>query len=183
MKFILASASPRRRDILNSYGFDFDVIPSKIEEIVEKRLPPEKVAERLAEIKAEDVFARFGRPTLGADTIVVIGGEILGKPKNRDSHRKMLKKLSGKTHSVITGYAYLTNKGKTVASERSLVTFRNLSDEEIEGYIDSGLGDDKAGGYGIQDEAGLVSSVEGSYFNVVGLPIEKIEPLIKGDNK
>ena len=180
MKFILASASPRRSEILKNAGFDFEIIPSQQEEVVDLSLNPQQVAESLALQKAQSVFNQCKKPTLGADTIVTINGKILGKPKSYENSKELLRLLSGKTHQVITGYAFLTENETIVSSDVSFVTFNDLSNELIESYTSLGLGMDKAGGYGIQDGFDFVKCVEGSVNNVIGLPIEKIEKIING---
>lgn len=179
MKFILASASPRRSQILKNAGYEFDVIPSNAEEKIEKDRLPTYTATNLAFIKAKFVYDKYKMTTLGADTIVVIDNEILGKPKSKAESIAMLKRLSGRTHQVITGYAVI--HGKTVINDCDISTvyFNDLDDDTINRYAELGLGMDKAGGYGIQDDFNLVKKVEGSFTNVVGLPIEKIDKILK----
>ncbi len=181
MQLILASNSPRRKDILTRLGYDFTVIPSTFEEnninIKTKKLP-----EVLATNKAKSVFESLENKTdcvvLGADTIVYFNGEILGKPKTKEKAKIMLKKLSGKTHLVITGYALITENKIISGSVKSKVTFNNLTDEFIEDYITKTNPLDKAGSYGIQDGFNIVKSYKGSFDNIVGLPSEKIVSLL-----
>ena len=175
---ILASASPRRRKLLEDAGFEFEVMPSRAEEIKDDLLP-EELAAKNASLKAEEVFSRVHEPCLGADTIVVFEGKILGKPADRSENARFLKNLSGKTHQVVTGYCLITKDGKTVGKVTSDVVFNVLSDGLIKAYVDGGFGLDKAGGYGVQDGFDLVKSVRGSYTNVVGLPMEAVGELLK----
>lgn len=179
MKLILASNSPRRKQILTDAGFDFTVIPSKIEEPSNEFLSADKYAEFLAELKANDVFKTNGNVVLGADTIVYFDDVILGKPKDKADAFNTLKMLSNKTHVVCTGYAIITKNKKIISNEKTLVTFNELSDELITSYVDSGLCMDKAGSYGIQDGFPLVKEIVGDYQNVVGLPINKIKGILK----
>jgi len=175
---ILASQSPRRKKLLAQLGFKFEVIPANADEENNLRLPPEDLAMHLAEVKAETVAKQCRRETivLGSDTIVVLEDEILNKPADPKNAIEMLMKLSGKTHTVITGIClfeapsmrYITKTQKT------LVTFRELNMDEIIAYVTSGSPLDKAGAYGIQDDFGavFVSRIEGCYYNIVGLPLE-----------
>lgn len=180
MKLILASNSPRRKELLKRDGFIFDVVTSSAKEIVDEN--PIVTAEKNAEAKAEDVFNNLKQKdetcVLSADTVVYFNGEILGKPKDEKDAHLMLKKLSGKAHYVITGFCIKTDKEKIVASEQSIVYFNNLTDEFISEYIKTGSPMDKAGAYGIQDQNGIVSSLIGSYDNVMGLPTEAIAPIL-----
>jgi septum formation protein len=187
IRLILASNSPRRRELLRNAGFQFDVRPSGIEE---NRLPgesPEDFARRLARDKALDV-ARQSNPAslvLGADTVVAINGEILEKPVDADDARRMLRTLSGHTHRVITGVCLVRAPEAVLAwsHETTLVTFRTLTEEEIGSYVESGEPFDKAGGYGIQGLASrFVPRIEGCYFNVVGLPIPLVYEMVKSVN-
>ena len=183
-RLILASNSPRRRELLRNAGFKFDVRPSGIEE---NRLPgesPEDFARRLARDKARDV-ARQSAPgslVLGADTVVAINGEILEKPVDAADAARMLRMLSGQTHRVITGVCLVRVPEAVLAwtHETTLVTFRNLTEEEIGSYIESGEPFDKAGGYAIQGLASrFVPRIEGCYFNVVGLPIPLVYEILR----
>ncbi len=181
MNIILASNSPRRKQLLKTILSNFTVIPSDYEEDKSLDLPPEKYAELLAYNKAKSVFDKCGNIVIGADTIVVLGTKILGKPQNEEDAVKMLKSLSGKTHEVITGYAVIS-KDKTVKGfETTLVTFNVLSDELIKNYVKTGSPLDKAGAYGIQDGVLLVKQIQGDYNNVVGLPIDAINKILTND--
>lgn len=181
MKIILASNSPRRRELLSSFNIDFTVISSDFEEKV-NTIDPVKTAEGFALGKAEDVFNKLTDKkdvlVLGADTVVYLDGEILGKPKNDKMAINMLKKLSGKTHTVVTGYALISKGQKIIGHDKTLVTFNDLSDALITEYIKSGLYLGKAGSYGIQDGFPLVKRYVGSLNNVIGLPTEKVIPLL-----
>ena len=179
MELILASNSPRRRQILTEAGFDFTVIPSSVIEPENKDKAPDKYAEFLAELKATDVFNKHGKVVLGADTIVYLGDIILGKPKDKLDAIRTLKLLSGKTHIVCTGFAIISENKKVISNEKTYVTFNKLSDKIINDYVNSGLCMDKAGSYGIQDGYPLVKEIKGDYQNVVGLPISKIKGILK----
>ena len=172
-KLILASASPRRKELLTLAGYDFEIIPSTCEESVPEGLAPKDVVEGLAYQKALDVYAMHPDSTIiGADTIVCFDGEILGKPRDETDAARMLHMLSGQTHEVRTGFALLSKGVEFVSSEAAMVTFFHLTDEQIKNYIRTGEPMDKAGAYGIQGKgAVLVRSVLGDYYNVVGLPI------------
>ncbi|CAB50621.1 Maf-like protein [Pyrococcus abyssi] len=176
---ILASSSPRRREILGKF-FDIKVYPSEIDERSNARSPKERALD-LARKKALAVHSRFPNDTIvAADTIVVLDGEVLGKPKSEREARVMLEKLSGKVHSVITGYCIIHN-GKVVGGvEETKVKFRNLSEDLIEWYLSTEEWKDKAGSYGIQGYASIfVEWIQGDYYNVVGLPIKVVVELIK----
>ena len=178
MELILASASPRRKEILSKI-VPFRVEPSRFEER-QSGLAARDAAEYFAEGKAKEVFSRFPDDfVLGADTVVAYEGKILGKPKDREDAKKTLRLLSGKTHSVYTGVC-LVGKGfcKTISVETRVV-FHELKEELIEEYVASGLPLDKAGSYGIQDGYPLVKEYTGSYTNVVGLPEEEVCALIE----
>ncbi len=184
MKWILASASPRRRELLGALVEKFKVLPSRAEEnIVEK--DPALLVQTLAEEKACEVASRRlcrGKFVVGADTIVVLDGEALGKPKDEEDARRMLNALSGRAHEVYTGVC-IARRGRKgtqtlVRYDRTKVYFHSLSADLIEGYIASGSPMDKAGAYGIQD-GGLVEKIEGSYTNVVGFPKELAKAMIE----
>ena len=178
MRVILASASPRRRELLSRIVKDFEIIPAKGEEKADLSLPPEQIAVRLAEAKCAEIFSSNGSLVIGCDTIVVYGGKILGKPKDQEDAYATLCTLSGNTHDVITGVCVMYKDKKACASEVTKVTFNPLSEQFIKDYINSGSPMDKAGSYGIQD-GGIVVSYSGSYTNVVGMPVELVEKLIK----
>lgn len=182
---ILASASPRRAEILNQLGLEFQVIPSDFSEVIPKSsVFPEELVTELALHKASDVAGKLERGlVIGADTLVVLGDTIFGKPSNPDEAVKMLAALNGKTHSVYTGLAMIqvsTDRTEIGYSETK-VKFRKVTQEEIHSYVATGEPLDKAGAYGIQGKGGvLVEGIEGCYFNVVGLPVSKtVEMLSK----
>ena len=175
---VLASASPRRRSILEQLGVAFEVIPSRVAESRKSSEPPAVFAGRMAALKADEVAERLRddgerRFVLGADTIVVIDDQVLGKPEDDEEAKGMLKRLSGRTHQVITAVA-LRRAGKNLQRDlfvSTCVSFRSLDAGAIARYLASGEGRDKAGSYAIQGlGAGLVSEIDGSYSNVVGLP-------------
>lgn len=178
MKLILASNSPRRKDILTDWGYNFSVLPSRFNE-KGNFLSPEETAEAFAKGKAQDVFKNCKEKdvvVLGADTIVVYNGVILGKPENKEQAIKTLKTLSGNTHAVITGFAIIDSSQTVSGTVKSFVKFNQLSDELILSYVNTGLPLDKAGSYGIQDGFDLVNEYKGSLNNIIGLPIEDIKP-------
>ncbi len=180
MKYILASASPRRKELLSMFVKDFMIYPSDIPEIVPKNLPIEQHSEYLARLKANDIAQKYPEDTvIGADTSVIFGDEILGKPENREDAKRMLKMLSGNVHKVITGCAVVKNGVCNSFSVTTEVEFFSLSDAEISEYLDSSEPYDKAGSYGIQGLGGLfVKAIKGDYFNVVGLPIAYLKQFI-----
>lgn len=182
--FILASTSPRRRYLLEQAGLKFSVIPSNIDETKIPLSSPETYVRILSEAKADSVSKKYpDKWVIGADTIVLKNGAILGKPGSKDEARAMLKQLSGRTHQVLTGYAIVCKSKDRKFSEtiKTDVLFKHLTDEEIEWYIHTKEPFDKAGSYAIQGLGTfLVKSIRGSYTNVVGLPVcEVIEFLIK----
>lgn len=185
MKFILASASDRRKELLSRIISDFEVKISDFDEgTVEVSKDIEKYVKTLAEGKAKSVALNCTNDSIiiGADTIVVIDDNILGKPKDKDDAFRMLKLLSNNVHRVYSGVTVINNEKQVMKSEclYTEVYFSELSDEEIWRYIDTGECLDKAGAYGIQGYGGLlVKSISGDYFNIVGLPISKISDLLK----
>lgn len=186
MKLILASNSPRRKDLLQSKGISFEVIVSDYNE-TQFTNNPIQTATEFAYGKAKSVFDsvidKNGVVVLGADTVVFHQNEILGKAKTEEDARSMLKNLSGKTHSVVTGYALISTDKKIIGHCQSKVKFNDLTEELIDQYISSGLYKGKAGSYGIQDGYPLVESYTGDYNNIVGLPVDeivlKLEELLK----
>ena len=181
---VLASASPRRRALLESVGIKLRVIPSHVDERdLTSREPPFLLVRKLAEEKAMDVFSRIKEEAvIGADTIVVLDGQILGKPGSIEKAVEMLKLLNGKTHKVLTGVS-LVNPHPFMRvytwHTETLVTFRNVTSEEIMSYVKTMEPIDKAGGYGIQELAAcFVEKIEGSYTNVVGLPLAETVSLL-----
>jgi septum formation protein len=178
-RLILASQSPRRQYLLKELGFEFEIMTTHVEEVYPKGLTPDQTAVYLAELKAATFDAsRLGGKTIiiSADTIVVLGEEILGKPEGHDAAAKMLQKLSGRRHEVITGVC-LKSKSKQVSFfVTSLVYFKELTKQEIDYYISRFKPFDKAGGYGVQEWIGYIgiSKIEGSYFNIMGLPLKEL---------
>jgi len=174
-RLILASKSPRRYELLKQVGFDFDVIPSRIEENFFKGESPRKHVLRLAEAKALEVGSQYpDHWVIAADTVVYIDHSILGKPKNREEAMEMLRRLSGKEHWVLTGFSVQhLQKGKGDGEAvRTAVKVKKLTPVEMEWYIQTGEPFDKAGGYAIQGIGSfMIESIKGSYTNVVGLPI------------
>ncbi len=184
MKLILASASPRRAQVLRDASFQFQTISSAVDETPLPGEPPQELVRRLAESKAQLVAQRAVGPALivAADTIVSVDGRVLGKPGSADEARKMLALLSGRTHSVLTGLAVirLPDEAARLELETTQVTFEPLSEEDISSYIASGEPFDKAGAYAIQGRAGrFVTRVEGCYFNVVGLPLARLFHILR----
>lgn len=178
LPLVLASGSPRRRDLLRAVGLDFAVQVPDVDETVVPGEAPEQMVERLAAEKADAVARTLGkRETLviGADTTVVLDGAILGKPVDPEEARAMLGSLSGRTHTVYTGFAVVdASTGESVvAHERTDVTFRELELWEIDEYVAGGSPMDKAGAYGIQEDRGalFVERIAGDYYTVVGLPL------------
>ena len=179
MKWILASASPRRRELLTQVGLTFEVMVSDADENIEESLSPDELVKRLSLIKAtavkEELSAKGAdgdSAVIGADTVVFHKGEILGKPKDEEDAFRMLKSLSGDTHSVYTGVTILLGDETITFANETKVVFDTISDEEIKRYIASKEPMDKAGAYGIQGLGGaFVTSIEGEYANVVGFPI------------
>ena len=179
MKLVLASASPRRRELLRLLVRNFDTQPSRFEE-KSAGLSARDTALAFARGKAQDVFARsHDCAVLGADTVVARGGEIFGKPKTQSEARAMLRALSGRTHEVYTGLCLLTPDGRWEDVVLTRVVFCALSEGLIADYVNSGLPMDKAGAYGIQDGYPLVERYEGSYTNVVGLPTERLAAMLR----
>ena len=179
MKLLLASNSPRRRELLGLLDLDYEIVaPRPVEEIYPADLPAEEVAPYLSALKAS---AYVGLPKgdeiiVTADTVVVCEGLILGKPKDREDAVAMLNMLSGKTHKVVTGVTLMSERRTVTFSETTLVTFDALSDSMIETYVDRYRPFDKAGAYGIQEWIGCVgiSGINGCYYNVMGLPLHAL---------
>jgi septum formation protein len=198
---ILASASPRRRELLTQAGFSFQVHAADIPEDPYPNEDPIAYVTRLAREKAQAVFDKLSAPeggqpetvavltgeklvVLGADTTVTLDGHILGKPEDAADAARMLRLLSGRTHRVITGVAVVTAESTEIAAEVTAVRFLTLSDEEIAAYIATGEPMDKAGAYAIQGRAARwIPRIEGDYFNVVGLPIALVSTMLESYNK
>ncbi|MGH9942591.1 MAG: Maf family protein [Pyrinomonadaceae bacterium] len=183
---VLASASPRRAEILRAVGWPFEVAPAEIDETVRPGERAEDYVERLAREKAEAVArTRLLGLTLGADTTVVVaGGEMLGKPRDADDARRMLGLLSGRWHEVLTGLALVraedAERQRRVTHARSRVHFREMTGAEIDWYVSTGEPTDKAGAYAIQGRGALfIDRIEGDYWNIVGLPVSLVYRLMK----
>jgi septum formation protein len=183
-KLILASESPRRKLLLQSLGLGFEIIPSKIDETFDETVPIENTVKELAFKKADYVAKSINCPAIiiGCDTTVVIDGKSLGKPENFDDAFRMLKLLSGKYHTVISGMAVIDNvANKTIIDcVSSEVLFKEMSEEEISNYIKTGEPMDKAGAYAIQGVGSIfVKSISGCYYNIVGLPVFRLAEILK----
>lgn len=185
MKIILASNSPRRKELLKEHKIEFDVIPSNVDEKLNKDLDVYNNVMMLAKIKCEDVYSNNSeRIVLAADTIVVYNNEILGKPKDEEDAFRMLKLLSGKTHEVITGVCLMYKEKVLVDYVVSAVTFKNITDEDIKDYIKTKEPMDKAGSYAIQGIGSkFIQSYSGQYDNIVGLPMKKVLELLENIKK
>lgn len=179
-KLILASASPRRREILDTAGYCYEVVPSNADEVMEGDAC--SLARLNALAKAKEVYARIGGDSVvvGADTVVSVNGEVLGKPKDERDAFLMLSKLSGSSHEVISGYAVVSDKGEESDFCVTHVQFRKLTDDEINAYIATLEPMDKAGAYGIQERACIFAeSFVGDFFNIIGLPIARLYPMLR----
>ncbi len=182
MSLILASASPRRREILSLITTDFSVLVTDTDETLPSGLPVggqiAEISRRKAEAaakkcKADDII-------LSADTAVIIDNTVLGKPKDREEARKMLKMLSGRTHSVITAFTVLKGEKQITKINESFVTFNTLSEKEIENYVNTGEPLDKAGAYAVQGKSAVfISRIEGDFFSVMGLPVSMVYETLK----
>ena len=200
MRLILASASLRRAELLRSAGYTFDVVVADVDESIREGESPATYVRRLAAEKSaaalSSVVSGFSRTEdgppkgghdrdrdtviLGADTTVVVDGEILGKPRDDEDGRRMLQRLSGAAHQVMTGVSLRHGAYEVGRVETTTVTFRALTDEDISWYVASGEGRDKAGGYAIQGLASrFIPSIAGSYSNVVGLPVARLDELLR----
>jgi len=176
---ILASASPRRRKLLKQMNLNFKVLKVYVDESFKKEEKPVHIVKRLSKLKLNKAVETNHKGIyISADTIVVLNGKVIGKPIDKNDAEKILKRLSGKTHSVYTGFSvYNSFNGKIITDyEKTLVTFRKLGLHEIREYIADGSPMDKAGAYGIQDDYGAVfiEKIKGCYYNVVGLPLTKL---------
>lgn len=182
MQIILASGSPRRRELLSQIGIDFKVIVSDVDETIEDGTLPQDAVKMLSLKKAEAVYVEQkdkSLPIIAADTVVVLGEKILGKPVDEEDAEKMLADLSGKVHKVMTGVTIIKNHERISFVTESDVKFYTLTQEDIQKYIKTGEPMDKAGAYGIQGRgAVLVEWIHGDYFNIVGLPIAQVAKII-----
>lgn len=183
-RFILASASPRRRELLTRAGYEFDVIPADVDERPVDGEPPREFVCRVATDKAEAVVAHVegagDRIVLAADTIVLIDGEILGKPRDPRHAASMLRRLSGRVHEVLTGVVLVRGTARRKVVETTRVSLVEFAESTIEWYLSTGEANDKAGAYGVQGTASrFVDRIDGSYTNVVGLPIARVDQLLR----
>ena len=183
-KIVLCSNSPRRKELLKGLGLNFQTrIIDGIDESYDKSLPGEDIAKMISEKKAESYKATMSSDELiiTADTIVYVDGEVLGKPQNKIDAARMLKMISGKCHDVITGVCLLTSNKRISFSVKTKVSFAQITDDEISFYIENYKPYDKAGAYGIQEWIGYigVDSIRGSYFNVMGLPVQRLYSELK----
>lgn len=183
-RIVLASASPRRKELLAQIGLKFDVIPFDSDEVFDKEKPIEDSIQKIAYNKAAGVASGLSGDfvVIGADTVVSIDGRILGKPADAAEAAAMLRDLSGRTHSVYTGFAVIKKSGDIAYTDyaKTLVTFRRLEEEEISAYITTGEPLDKAGAYGVQGMGAVfVEKIEGDYSNVVGLPLCRLYGVLK----
>lgn len=178
MELILASNSPRRKELLSKLNYTFAVIPSVGEEVSTAKLPVD-IAKELANRKALEVFKAYpDAVVIGCDTVVELDGQLLGKPKSVADAKQMLTALSGKTHLVHTGVCIVHKMGIWLFADTTEVVFSDLSAQQIDDYIATGSPMDKAGAYGIQD-SGFVSRIVGSYDNVVGFPTERVAVILQ----
>ncbi len=181
MELILASASPRRRELFKLITSDFKAVSTDADEILPPDIPTLKAAEHLARIKAAAALEKFRDDiVIGCDTTVICGDTILGKPQNKEQCRQFMNLLSDHTHQVATGCCIMDNSGSVSFTSVTDVRFRKLSDEEIETYISTDEPYDKAGGYGIQGKGALlIEEIKGDYFTVVGLPVSRLNMKLK----
>lgn len=181
MKIILASGSPRRRELMTLAGFDFEVVKTDCDETLPEGISPSGAVLMLSGRKADAARAENDDAViLAADTVVAVDGGILGKPEDEADAAKMLRRLSGKTHTVYTGVCILAGENRVSFAEATDVTFFELTDEEIAAYVATGEPMDKAGAYGIQGKGSLLcEKISGDYFNIVGLPIARVARELK----
>ncbi len=181
-KYILASQSPRRRELLKYLDIEFLVKPSDVDEIINDELTFPEVVMELAEQKASFIAGQYPDYTiLGFDTLVILDGKALGKPINREDAFQMLRSLSGKTHLVLTGCALVCCDETKTFYDEALVTFNPMSDDEINQYLDTGEPFDKAGAYGIQGYgARYIQRVDGDFYTVMGVPLQKLYNTLRG---
>jgi len=184
-KFVLASASPRRKELLENIGLEFEIIVSEADEsVIDRSIAPDMLVKELAMLKAAEAakYAKKDSFVIGADTVVVYDGQVLEKPADSESAEGMLKMLSGKEHCVYTGVCiFNTNDCSAICkSEKTVVSFKELSEETVKNYVKTGEPMDKAGSYGIQGKGALlIKGIEGDYFNVVGLPLGLLSDMFK----
>ncbi len=182
-RLVLASASPRRKELLERFAIPFEIVPAKGEEAPAGGLAPEALVEALAAAKADEVQRRLqdgSAVIVGADTVVVLDGRVLGKPRTPERAAEMLRDLSGKTHQVWTGVCVRQGERSELGAACTMVRFRELDDEEIRAYVRSGEPLDKAGAYGYQGLACLfVDEIRGDFYNVMGLPMNLLGQMLR----
>ncbi len=178
---ILASNSPRRKEICELLGLEFKIIPAKSEDSINTEIAPSEAVRLVALSKATSVFNEHQQDTvIGSDTAVYCDNEFLGKPENRDDAKRMLRKLSGKTHQVLTGVAIVSKEKQVSFCEKAYVHFAELNEDEIDWYVSSGETDDKAGAYAIQGlGARFVKKIDGDFYAVMGLPCQRLYEELK----
>ena len=180
MGLILASQSPRRKELLGLFHIPFSVCVADVDEVMDPRLPPEQEVARVSFLKADAICRNKEDVVIAADTIVVCDGRILGKPHSADEAKQMLRLLSGRTHQVMTGVTVLHGSDLQSHTEVTDVCFRTLTDPQIEAYVATGEPMDKAGSYGIQGGAApFVERISGDYYNVVGLPVCRLQQMLE----
>ena len=180
MQLILASQSPRRKELLGLFHIPFTVRTSDADETMDPKLPPEGEVARVSRLKAQAVPHEDGDVVVAADTIVVCDGQVLGKPRSRDHAIEMLSLLSGRDHQVMTGLTVLAKGQQVSVTEITDIHFRELSQKEIRAYVDTGEPMDKAGSYGIQGGAALFAEkMHGDYYNVMGLPVCRLGKILR----
>ena len=180
-KIILGSKSPRRNELLSGLDIKFSIKTSEVDEQYPNTIKGEEIPIYLSKLRADNYAIKSGELLITADTIVYLDGEVYGKPCSKEEARHMLQKLSGNTHEVITGVTITTNSRQDTFASTTKVTFSELTSQEIEYYLDKYKPYDKAGSYGIQEWIGYIgiSHIDGSYFNVMGLPVQKLYQTLK----
>lgn len=177
-KLILASKSPRRQELIKNLGINFEIRTKELEEVYPESLKAHEVPKFLAELKSQPLVETIqdNEVLLTSDTVVILGDKVLGKPKDLEEAKSMLRNLSGKTHEVVTGVHLRSNTKQITFSVNTAVFLKNITEEEINYYVENYKPLDKAGAYGIQEWIGqiAVEKIEGSYYNVVGLPVARL---------
>ena len=180
MRLVLASQSPRRKELMGFFNMPFDVRVADIDETMDPGEDPRREVARVSRRKAEAVSRQPGEVVIAADTIVVLENQILGKPRSEEEACAMLRSLSGRQHTVMTAFCLWKDGAADTHVEKTHVRFRSLSDEEIAAYVATGSPMDKAGAYGIQDQAAIfVEALDGDYYNVMGLPLCSLVQMLR----
>ncbi len=184
-KVILASTSPRRKELFEKTGIPFEIVASSYEEDMTLNMSPKDLAMYLSRGKAEDVANKYPNAVvIGADTFTALGNEVFGKPHTKEKAKERLLMLSGKQHSIITGFTIIEKSANKIISKaiETKVFFRDLTEQEIDDYIETGEPLDKAGAYAIQGLGGkLIEKTEGSYDNIIGLPVDEVVQILKDE--